>query len=154
MLAWAVLTGLFFMHGAPSSAGCPDGAPMAQFTATATAVLPAAAPGAAVAVTDLLTAARPPATSATASARQSPVPAPPALRATADKHGGSCCDGLCSSRQPRQGSGGALAGPAAAISLPAAAALPVRYPAVAHRSGRPPGRPGMPLPLFLGVSRT
>jgi hypothetical protein len=154
VLAWAVLAGLFFMHGAPSSAGCQGGALMAPVTLTVTPVLPAAAPGAAVTGTVWLTAAWLPAKSAVSGTRQSAVPAPPASRATADEHG-SCCDGHCSSRQPRQGSGGALAaGPAGAVPLSVAAALVVRCLAVAPRSARPPGRPGLPLPLFLGVSRT
>jgi hypothetical protein len=154
VLAWAVLAGLFFMHGAPLSAGCPDGAPMATVTATATPVLPAAAPGAAAAGTVRLTAARLAAKSAAAGARQSPVPPPPTSRGTSQERG-SCCEGLCSSRQPRQGSGGAFAaGPAAVVPLPVEAALPVCCLTAAPRSDRPPGRPGLPLPLFLGVSRT
>ena len=154
VLAWAVLAGLFFMHGAPLSAGCPDGAPMATVTATATPVLPAAAPGAAAAGTVRLTAAQLPAKSAAAGARQSPVPPPPASRGTSQERG-SCCEGLCSSRQPRQGSGGAsAASPAGTVTLSVTAALPVRCLAVSPRSALPPGRPGLPLPLFLGVSRT
>lgn len=152
VLAWAVLAGLFFMHGAPLPAGCQDGALMAPVTSTVTPVLPAAAPGAAATGTVRLTAAWLP--RAGAGARQSAVPAPPASRATAEERG-SCCEGLCSSRQPREGSGGAFAAsPASAVLLPGTAALPVRCPAAAPRSARPPGRPGQPLPLFLGVSRT
>jgi hypothetical protein len=154
VLAWAVLAGLFFMHGAPLSAGCQGGALMAPATLTVAQVLPAAAPGAAVSGTVRLTAAWLPATRAAGGARQSAVPASPASRAAAEERG-SCCEGLCSSRQPRQGSGGALAAsPAGAVPLPVAAALAAPCLATAPRTARPPGRPGLPLPLFLGVSRT
>ncbi len=153
VLAWAVLAGLFFMHGAPSSAGCPDGAAMTPVTVTAAPAPPVAVSGAA-AGTVRLTAARLPARSTAAGARQSAVHAPPASRGTSEERG-SCCEGLCSSRQPRQGSGGASAAcPAAVVPLPVTAALPVRCLTAAPRSDRPPGRPGLPLPLFLGVSRT
>jgi hypothetical protein len=44
-----------------------------------------------------------------------------------------------------------LAGPVpfAVIAVPV-----LRYLAAVLRRARPPGRPGLPLPLFLGVSRT
>jgi hypothetical protein len=154
VLAWALLAGLFFMHGVPSAAGCQYGAPMAPATASAVLVLPAAVPGAAVTGTVRLTAARLPATSTVAGARQAAVPAPPSLRAAAGERG-SCCAGLCSSRLPRQGPGGALAASlAGAVPLPVTAALVAHRLAPFPRIARPPGRPGLPLPLFLGVSRT
>ena len=60
---------------------------------------------------------------------------------------------LCSARQPS----GALAGPSAtppagvATGAVTAAARPA---GCSRRAARPPGKPGLPLPLFLGVSRT
>jgi hypothetical protein len=153
-LAWAVLAGLFFMHGAPYSAGCQDGAPMAPVAATATAVLSASVPGTVVTGPARLTAAWLPARSVALGARQPVVSAFPVSRAPAGERG-SCCEGLCSSRQPRQGSDGALAAsPVGAVSPPVTAELAATCPATAHRSARPLGRPGLPLPLFLGVSRT
>lgn len=124
VLAWALLAGLFFMHGVPSSGGCQDGAPMASVTASVTPVLPGA------------------------------MPAHKASLVSAAERG-SCCAGMCSSRQPRQGPVGASAASlAAAVSLPVTAALAADRLAAAPRTTRPPGRPGLPLPLFLGVSRT
>ncbi|MHB1596641.1 MAG: hypothetical protein ACYCU3_21005 [Streptosporangiaceae bacterium] len=150
VLAWAVLAGLLFMHGAPLSAGCQDGAPTMPATAAVTANLPAAA----VTGTVRLTADWMPAMSAAAGARRPAGPPPPASRAAAEERG-PCCARLCSSRQPRQGSAGPLAaGPADAVLPSNPAALPARCPSAATRSARPPGRPGLPLPLFLGVSRT
>jgi hypothetical protein len=66
----------------------------------------------------------------------------------------SCRGGmLCSSRQPRNTYTGTLTAPLTVTAVvTVAAALP--RPAAAYRSARPPGRPGLPLPLFLGVSRT
>jgi hypothetical protein len=38
-LAWAVLAGLFFMHGAASAAGCADGPPVSSVVAAAAPLL-------------------------------------------------------------------------------------------------------------------
>jgi hypothetical protein len=152
VLAWAVLAGLFFMHGAASSAGgCQGGAPG---TAVAAAVMPAD-PGA-VAARPLpgdphLAGTQVPAAAGPAVAG---TPAGPAAPQAASVPRGSCDGGmLCSSRPPRQDCpGGNLTPPASVTVAMAAPALPGR--AAAPRPPRPPGRPGLPLPLFLGVSRT
>ena len=150
VLAWALLAGLFFMHGAASPAGgCQGGAP----GPAAAAVMPAA-PGA--------VAARPLPGDSHWAVTQVPVTAGPAVHAApavpaapqaAPLVRGSCDGGmLCSSRPPRQAcAGGDLTAPASvavftALALPGRTALPGRF--------RPPGKPGLPLPLFLGVSRT
>ena len=62
----------------------------------------------------------------------------------------------CSSRLTRQGIfSGPAAGPAVVAFAFLAGAI-LLQPGLAGASPRshPPGRPGLPLPLFLGVSRT
>jgi hypothetical protein len=100
---WAVLAGLFLMHGAASPAGgCCGGTPATAMTATAMTAMPAM---------------------------------PAAAPAGAGVPPGPCASSVAS---------------AAACTVPAAA-----VPAAAtYRPARPPGKAGLPLPLFLGVSRT
>lgn len=142
---WAVLAGLFLMHGAASPAGgCCGSTPVTAMTVTAVTGMPAmpAAPAGASYPGDV----RSPAGTAPAAWHASPAAASPAHGA-----GGGT---LCSARQPR--SGGVTAGPcalpaASAAAWTVAAAVPA---AVTDRAARPPGKAGLPLPLFLGVSRT
>jgi len=145
VVAWAVLAGLFFMHGAASAADCQDGPPRTSVVSAAAPVLPTAEPYRDVTGMVRVTAAGHLAASV-----------PSSSRVTAAGHGSCCGSGLCSSRQPRQGSDGVSAAGGAAALLPYAfmAGLGVRFPAAGARRARPPGRPGLPLPLFLGVSRT
>jgi hypothetical protein len=127
---------------------------MAPVTAAAIGVPPGAdVTGADVTGTVQLAADWRPAASASAGAYQSGVPALSASRATAGERG-SCCDGLCSSRQPRQGSVSATAVSSVSAVLLQVKALVAPCRTVAPRTLRPPGRPDLPLPLFLGVSRT
>jgi hypothetical protein len=127
MAVWVVLAGLFLMHGAASPAGgCQGG------TAVTALAMPAVTPM--------------PVMPAAALAGHAPGARP----------GHAACGGgmLCSARQPRGLLAGACAaatsGPAVAMAPAAPAFLAVASP----RADRPPGRPGLPLPLFLGVSRT
>jgi hypothetical protein len=152
VLAWAVLAGLFLMHGAASpAAGCCGGAPVTAMTATGMPAMPAAAtgstshPGAVRAPAGPVLAAARHVASASAAAA-SPTAASPA-------HSGVGGGMLCSARQPR----GALFGPFAipAVGMAACAVTAMAGPVVVTcRAARPPGKPGLPLPLFLGVSRT
>lgn len=140
--AWAVLAGLFLMHGAASPAGgCCGGTPVTAMAVTGMPAMPAAPAGA----------------SYPGDVRSSAGTAPAAWHAspaTASPAHGAIGGTLCSARQPR--SGGVPAGPcalpaASAAAWTVAAAVPA---AVTDRAGRPPGRAGLPLPVFLGVSRT
>jgi hypothetical protein len=153
VLVWAVLAGLFFMHGAASPAGgCHGGA---QVTSAVAAVMPAM-PGAVAA--RAVSAASPLAVSGMADSAARPglravPPAPAVLRATSLARGSQGDGMLCSSRQPRQAySSGTLALRTSAAVSTAAPAPP--GPGSFPRRARPPGAPGLPLPLFLGVSRT
>ena len=130
MAVCVVLAGLFLMHGAASPAGlCHGGTPVTALTALA---MPAV----------------------------TPMPVMPAVvpagHAPGARPGHAGCGGgmLCSARQPRGPLIGACtavpSGPAVAMAPAAPAFLAVTSP----RADRPPGRPGLPLPLFLGVSRT
>jgi hypothetical protein len=62
---------------------------------------------------------------------------------------------LCSSRQPRdpETADAGLPAQAGTVNL-AAVTAPGCAAAALGLAGSPPGRPGLPLPLFLGVSRT
>lgn len=166
LLVWAVLAGLFLMHGAASAGGCQDGAAVTAITAATTPV-PAAVTDSAVTGAVHLAAAWTPARPAAVAARaaaavaarppavSSPALSPSASQATAADGCPMCGRMLCSSRQPRQGFLSAfvirLAGavPIAVMAVPL-----LRCPAAVLRRPRPPGRPGLPLPLFLGVCRT
>jgi hypothetical protein len=155
VVLWTVLAGLFLMHGAASPAACTQGDTLVTAMAPVTMpAMPAAAPaggapgGAAVMSSPAPGRAAAPAGHAgTPASAAAPTAAGPAL--------GSCCGGmLCSTRQPRDALAGLslipLAALAALVTVPARA----RPAAVFRRAWRPPGRPGLPLPLFLGVSRT
>jgi hypothetical protein len=155
VLVWAVLAGLFLMHGVASSAGgCHGSEPVASAMAMGPQAV-VAMPGAVTA--DRTDALASPGRAGAAAARQFEAPAPAtfASAATALKgdqlHGGM----LCSSRLPRQGFLGVSAtGPPAAVLFFVAALALLPFRAGVSRRFRPPGRPGLPLPLFLGVSRT
>jgi hypothetical protein len=150
---WGVLAGLFLMHGLASAGNCCEGGVPATAVTVVTGPL-MAGPAAAGVVADAgrLTGARSQARVLTAAS------APYAgsardLQATASA-GDSCRGGmLCSSRQPRETHHGALKVPQAITAVFTAAML-LPSAARVYRSDRPPGRPGLPLPLFLGVSRT
>jgi hypothetical protein len=131
VLAWAVLAGLFLMHGAASPAGgCGDGAPV---MAVAAASLTPATPDASM------------------------VHAAPEAAHQAVSHAvGSRQAGMtpCSARQPRQGF---LSVPVIRLAVGVLfllIAVPVLRCLAVPRRVRPPGRPGLPLPLLLGISRT
>lgn len=155
VLVWAVLAGLFFMHGAVSSAGgCHGGVPVTSAMAMGPQAV-AAMPGVVTAGRDDAMAPAGRAEAATARQFEAHAPATSAFAATAvssgQLHGGM----LCSSRLPRQGFLGlSAAGPPAAVLFFAAAFALLTLRAGVSRPFRPPGRPGLPLPLFLGVSRT
>ena len=152
----AVLSGLFLMHGAaPPAGGCQGGAaamtaarmPTMPATATATA---SAAPGGGHGTAMLTSAGK-----AAAPVPQAEETVHPAALAAAGLAGAASGGGmLCSSRPPRDAPASAclisLAVAAVIMTVPAPAALA----AVLRRACRPPGPPGLPLPLFLGVSRT
>lgn len=149
VLVWVVLAGLFFMHGAASpGGGCQGGTPV---TAIGMPLMPGGAAASAVPDTGPLAVVRTPAGAAAALVARHP--ASPAVPRAAVPVGDSCCGAmLCSSRQPRQTHAGALVIPA--LVATASTVVPV-LPGAAAVTGqpRPPGRPGLPLPLFLGVSR-
>jgi hypothetical protein len=154
-LAWAVLAGLFFMHGAAlPGGGCQGGTPMAATGAVA--LMPDMQQ--AVAMRTVADAAHPAAGRMPARAAMVPgVPAAPLATAMpgATSMAAASGDGgmLCTSRQPRHSLLGALGiPPAGAVLFMMPILLACR--AVASRRNHPPGRPGLPLPLFLGVSRT
>ena len=136
VLLWALLTGMFFMHGAaPPAAGCQGGTPV---TPMAAAVMAGTVPD-----------------TGHPAAAHTPTGAAAVPAAAASLGRGACGGGMaCSSRQPRS----TLAAACAAVFFPAGAAiitaLPSMVPAAPRGRARPPGRPGLPLPLFLGVSRT
>jgi hypothetical protein len=84
--------------------------------------------------------------------------APGALLAVAGPAGAGSSGMPCAARQPRDAlpgacitppPGGAVQGAVFAAGTAGACLLAVRW-----RARRPPGRPGLPLPLFLCVSRT
>jgi hypothetical protein len=152
VLAWAVLAGLFFMHGAALPGdGCQGGTLMA--TTGARALMPDMQQ-----VVAMRTVADPAAGRTPARAAMVPgVRAAPSATAMpgATSMAAASGDGgmLCTSRQPRHSLLGALGiPPAGAVLFTVAILLACR--AVASRRNHPPGRPGLPLPLFLGVSRT
>jgi hypothetical protein len=131
VVLWAVLAGLFLMHGAaPPAGGCQGGVPVTAMTVTAVAVMPAAAP---------------------ASAPGTGHPA------AAGPMSAGCCGGMmCATRRPPDAPASAFVIPlaAATVIMPASARVPAFLAAAFRQRWRPPGRQGLPLPLFLGVSRT
>jgi hypothetical protein len=157
VLAWAVLAGLFFMHGAATAwtGGCHGG----QLAMTASAMTTWSQ--ATVAMPDAGS-ARPVAPKVAASpggavaTRQAAVYASGesvsiAVAHSSDPHRGGM---LCASRVPRQGFLSVPAIRLAAVLLLTAALMLLPCLGRASPRLRPPGRPGLPLPLFLGVSRT
>lgn len=133
---WALFTGLFFMHGALPMASCLHAAYLPVAMA---AMSPAAAP------------------EAGPSGRGQPTDR--GQVSAAQGHPGDdalcACHGPCLSGEPRDSTVGFPAGLAAVSAAAARAAAPsVPATVVSPRAERPPGRPGLPLPLFLGVSRT
>jgi hypothetical protein len=151
---WAVLAGLFFMHGAAPPAGGCQGSPVTAVTAAAVRAMPGADMASAVTDTAHLAVTGTAAKMAVAAPTQHAASAIPAVsRATALVRDSCGHAMLCSSRQPRQSY------PSAAGIPPANAAFFLAAPVLPGLAGvsrpvRPPGRPGLPLPLFLGVSRT
>lgn len=147
MLVWAVLAGLFFMHGAAPQVGCHGGSALTRAAAPSMLLMPSADTGSVASGAAHLSASGASANAAVAG------PSVPQLTAA----GPTAHDGgmLCSSRQPR-GSfvAGAIVSLAAAVLFMLATAPVVPSLGAALRRNRPPGRPGLPLPLFLGVSRT
>jgi hypothetical protein len=141
------------MHGAAASAGCCQGSTMVTamqvrvampVTAAADGGHPSGMPGSAGAI------AMP--------AGHAPPPAAGASLAVAHPAGAGCPGVCCAAMLPRDvlaGTGGIPPAGGTAISA-LFAAQPARAlrAAACWRACRPPGRPGMPLPLFLGVSRT
>jgi hypothetical protein len=155
VLAWAVLAGLFLMHGAASSAvGCQDGEPLMPATATSSVLPPGmATPGAFTGAGHLAvpTLAR---SAGAVPAEQPPVPARAPFQAMTQERGSHCGGMLCTSRQPRQTLDGTCVTQSAAGTFFTATVVLPPLPAAVPGTARPPGRPGLPLPLFLGVSRT
>ena len=153
VMVWAVLTGLFLMHGAAASAGCCPGS--ALLTAmSVTAAMPVTAPPGAVPDTGHPAAVPESAGPAAAPAAHAQGPGFAASPAVASPAGDDCSGMHCVARLPRDmASTGSGIPPAAAVLV---VAVPARScpSAVTWRACRPPGRPGLPLPLFLGVSRT
>lgn len=160
LLAWGVLAGLFFMHGMASGAGgCDGGAPVTAVTAMSMPPMSAAGAGSSsVSGSADLTAGgsagRSPAVTGRHAAATS-APAPQSARAERVRDAGGM-GMMCSSRQPREGfsiaSSIACVAAAVLVVLVAGPVLPGLGGVL--RRARPPGRPGLPLPLFLGVSRT
>lgn len=136
MLLWALLAGLFLMHGAGSPAGgCMSGMPMTAMSLSATA------PQAATAAMAPSAMVRPtvPGGQATAAGHREP---------------GSGGGMLCVTRQPTAVAAGTGAATPIPLAVPGAEPGPAISDAVSVRVDRPPGRAGLPLPLFLCVSRT
>lgn len=144
VLLWALLAGLFLMHGAGSPAGgCMSGMPMTAMSLSTTA------PPAATAMTAASTMVRPTVSGAQATG----------MRAGAhvmdvghrvQGSGGM----LCVTRQPGAVAAGPEAAPPIPMAVPGAEREPTVPDAASVRVDRPPGRAGLPLPLFLCVSRT
>ena len=150
----AVLSGLFLMHGAaPPTGGCQGGG--AAMTATTMPVTSAAGTANVTSGTDHGTA-----TLTSAGKAAAPVPRAgeimhPAASAAAGQMSAASGGGmLCSSRPPRDALAGALMIFLASAAISMTAPARARPPTVFRRACRPPGPPGLPLPLFLGVSRT
>lgn len=139
---WALFTGLFFMHGALPVSGWPGAvAPQAGTATVSTAAVPE--------------------TGAVAPAVRGHGPGlvrAPALTGHLYAVVAPCaCHWPCITRAPRESQAGfpwvpLASGVTAAMAAPASCVLPAAV--TAPRADRPPGRPGLPLPLFLGVSRT
>jgi hypothetical protein len=146
---WAVVAGLFLMYGAASPSDCCGDSAVTAITRAALPMAPGAAAASAVSPAGGQ-AGQAPAGPSAASLRQAV--APVTAGAASD-----CCDGrtLCSSRPPRDPQTENAGPPAQAgtVSL-AVAPAPEHVEPAPGRAGYPPGRPGLPLPLFLGVSRT
>jgi hypothetical protein len=149
-----MLSGLFLMHGAaPPAGGCQDGgAGMAAMTIPAmpAAATASTAPGGGHGTARLTSAGKAAAPVPQAGKTMHPTASAASGQTSAASGGGM----LCSSRPPRDALASAclisLTVMAVVLTVPARA----RQPVVFHRACRPPGPPGLPLPLFLGVSRT
>jgi hypothetical protein len=149
---WAVLAGLFLMHGVASPAGGCSGSPVTAMSLMAG--MPAMTP--ASAALDAGDMATPPASAGTAVAlaRHAGVPAAAAAVADASPARTSCGGMPCAARQPRNAPAGARGAPPASAAVLTALPAPTVPASAFRRACRPPGRPGLPLPLFLSVSRT
>jgi len=132
VVLWAVLAGLFLMHGAaPPADGCQGGVPVTAMIVTAMPVIPAAA-----------------------SASAAPDTSHPA--ATGPMSAACGCGMMCATRRPPDAPASAFVIPpaSAAVLTTAPERAPAFLAAAFRRPCRPPGRQGLPLPLFLSVSRT
>lgn len=153
VMVWAVLAGLFLMHGAAASAGSCQGS--ALLTAmSVTAAMPVTTPAGAVSGTSHPAAASAFAWVAAAPAGHARGAASGASTAAASPAGDDCSGMHCAARLPRDVASTGSGIPSAAAVLYVAGPARSCSSAVTWRASRPPGRPGLPLPLFLGVSRT
>ena len=154
MLVWAVLAGLFFMHGAAPQVGCHGGSAVTRAATPSMPLMSSADTGSAASGAAHLSASGASGNAAVVAIRHAvPMPSVPQLTAP----GPTAHDGgmLCSTRQPRESFvAGATVSLVAAVLLMLATATVVPSLGAVLRRTRPPGRPGLPLPLFLGVSRT
>jgi len=155
LLVWGVLVGLFFMHGAASGAGgCNGGAPATAVTAMAMPLMSTAGAGGSSVSGSVHLTASGAADRATALAGWHAASASQSTRAERGSHA-DAMSMMCSSRQPREGfSTASIICLAAAVLFVLVAGPVLPCLGVVLRRTRPPGRPGLPLPLFLGVSRT
>lgn len=149
----AVLWGLFLMHGtAPLASGCHGaGAVMTAMTGSAMPTTSASAvPDGGHAMATLTLSVKS-AAQVPQAGKITPSDSPAAAGSTVGASSGAT---VCASLRPRDVPVGvsptSLAGAAVVVPAPASAG----HTAVFCRACRPPGPPGLPLPLFLGVSRT
>jgi hypothetical protein len=152
VVVWAVLAGLFLMHGAASVGGCQGSALLT--TMSVTAVMPVTGSADGVPATG-----HPGALPAFAGMTDAPAghvrgPASGASPAVASPADCNCSSTHCVARQPRDVADGSRGIPLAGGARFVAGRTRSCLAPVAWLACRPPGRPGMPLPLFLGVSRT
>lgn len=142
----AVLFGLFLMHGASAgTGGCPGGAgaAMTAMTMPGTSMTAGAPARTGSAAGHLM--AGPGLTRAITA----PVP-----RSAAGGNSTAAGGMLCSSLPRRDAPAGAAVMALAGVAVVMAREARPGRGAGLRRVDRPPGRPGLPLPLFLGVSRT
>jgi hypothetical protein len=153
VVVWAVLAGLFLMHGAAASAGGCQGS--ALLTAMrVTAIMPVTGSADGVPGTGHPVALPASAGMTGAPAGHVQVPASVASPAVAIPADCNCSGMHCVARQPRDVAFGSCGIPTAGAVLFVVGSTRSCLAPVAWLACRPPGRPGMPLPLFLGVSRT